>query len=148
MYTCAQSFAHVYAHIGVNMPAKYMYTCAQSFAHVYAHIGENMPANICTHVHNHLLTYTHTWGQSCLQEYVHMLWARTYCFSKHTQLSMFVHHLAARPKSLGIIAWLLHCGSLAACAKDMAASRTHLSVAMNAKTVETYFSVFTKYQIL
>jgi hypothetical protein len=30
---------------------------------------------------------------------------------------VFVHHLAAPPESLGIIAWLLHCGSLAACAK-------------------------------
>jgi hypothetical protein len=50
---------------------------------------------------------------------------------------MFVHHLS-QPASLGIIAWLLHCSSLAACAKDMAASRLHLIVAMNAKTVETY----------
>jgi hypothetical protein len=76
------------------------------------------------------------------------IWARTYCFSKNTQLSMFVHHLAARPKSLGVIAWLLHCSSLAACAKDMAASSTCLIVAMNAQTLETYLSVFTKYQIL
>jgi hypothetical protein len=30
---------------------------------------------------------------------------------------MFVHHLAAQPKSLGIIAWLLHCCSLAFCAE-------------------------------
>jgi hypothetical protein len=45
------------------------------------------------------------------------IWARTYCFSKNTQLSAFVHHLAARPKSLGVIAWLLHCSFLAACAK-------------------------------
>jgi hypothetical protein len=134
MYTCAQSFAHVYAHIGVNMPAKYMYTCAQSFAHVYAHIGENMPANICTHVHNHLLTYTHTWGQSCLQEYVHMLWARISRFSEHTQLSAFVHHLAARPESLGVVAWLLHCCSLAFCAQGMAVSRPSLIVVMNTQT--------------
>jgi hypothetical protein len=60
---------------------------------------------------------------------------------------MFVHHLA-QPESLGIIAWLLHCSFLAACAKDMDVARPHLIVAMNAKTVETYFSVFTKYQIL
>jgi hypothetical protein len=58
-------------------------------------------------------------------------------FIKHAD-STFVHHLAAQPKILGIIAWLLHCSSLAACAKDMAASRLHLIVAMNAKTVETY----------
>jgi hypothetical protein len=75
--------------------------------------------------------------------------ARTSCFSKPFQLSNnFVHHLAARPKSLGVIAWLLHCCFLAACAKDMDVARPHLIVAMNAKTVETYFSVFTKYQIL
>jgi hypothetical protein len=58
-----------------------------------------------------------------------------------------VHHLAQQ-ESHGIIAWLLHCSSLAACAKDMVVSRPHLIVAMNAKTVETYLSVFTKYQIL
>jgi hypothetical protein len=45
-----------------------------------------------------------------------------------------VHHLAAQPKSLGVIAWLLHCSSLAVCAKDMAASRLHLIVAMNTQT--------------
>jgi hypothetical protein len=28
-----------------------------------------------------------------------------------------VHHLAAQPESLGVIAWLLHCSFLAACAK-------------------------------
>jgi hypothetical protein len=60
----------------------------------------------------------------------------------------FVHHLAARPESLGIITWLLHCCSLAACAQTVVVRRPCLSVAMNAKTVETYFSVFTKYQIL
>ncbi len=60
----------------------------------------------------------------------------------------FVRHLAAQPESLGIITWLLHCCSLAACAKDMAASSTCLIVAMNAQTLETYLSVFTKYQIL
>jgi hypothetical protein len=60
---------------------------------------------------------------------------------------MFVHHLAG-PEILGVIAWLLHCSSRAACAKDMVVSRRHLIVAMNAKTVETYLSVFTKYQIL
>jgi hypothetical protein len=32
---------------------------------------------------------------------------------------MFVHHLA-QPESLGIIAWLLHCCSLAFCAQGMA----------------------------
>ncbi len=32
---------------------------------------------------------------------------------------LFVHHLAAWPENLGVIAWLLHCCSLAACAKDM-----------------------------
>jgi hypothetical protein len=41
------------------------------------------------------------------------------------QLSIiFVHHLAARPENLGVIAWLLHCCcSLAFCAKDMFSSR-------------------------
>jgi hypothetical protein len=43
---------------------------------------------------------------------------------------MFVHHLAARPKSLGVIAWLLHCGFLAACAQGMAGARPRLFVAM------------------
>ena len=43
------------------------------------------------------------------------IWAKTCCFSKNTQLSMIVHHLA-QPESLGVIAWLLHCSSLAACA--------------------------------
>jgi hypothetical protein len=57
---------------------------------------------------------------------------------------MFVHHLA-QPESLGIIAWLLHCSFLAACAKDMDVARPRLIVAMNAQTAETYFIVFTKY---
>jgi hypothetical protein len=61
------------------------------------------------------------------------IWARTYCFSKHTQLSAFVHHLAARPESLGVIAWLLHCSSLAVCAKGMAGARPRLIVAMDAQ---------------
>jgi hypothetical protein len=56
------------------------------------------------------------------------IWARTYCFSKHTQLSMFVHYLAARPESLGVVAWLLHGCSLAACAKTMVVSRPCLIV--------------------
>jgi hypothetical protein len=30
----------------------------------------------------------------------------------------FVHHLAAQPESLGIIAWLLHCTPLAVCAEN------------------------------
>ncbi len=47
-------------------------------------------------------------------------------------LSSFVHHLD-QPESLGVIAWLLHCSSLAVCAKDMAAARPHLIVAMNAQ---------------
>jgi hypothetical protein len=46
---------------------------------------------------------------------------------------LFVHHLAARPKSLGIIAWLLHCSSLAFCAKGMNGARPRLIVAMNAQ---------------
>jgi hypothetical protein len=56
-------------------------------------------------------------------------------------------HNPAQPESLGIIAWLLHCCSLAACAEDMVVSRPSLIVAMNAQTAETYFIVFTKYQI-
>jgi hypothetical protein len=48
---------------------------------------------------------------------------------------LFVHHLAARPESLGIIAWLLHCSSLAACAKDMAGARPRLVVAMSAEAL-------------
>jgi hypothetical protein len=60
------------------------------------------------------------------------IWARTCCFSKNTQLSMFVHHLA-QPESLGVIAWLLHfCCFLAVCAKDMAAARPRLIVAIDA----------------
>jgi hypothetical protein len=62
-----------------------------------------------------------------------MLWARISRFSEHTQLSAFVHHLAARPESLGVVAWLLHCCSLAFCAQGMAGARPHLIVAMNAK---------------
>jgi hypothetical protein len=47
-------------------------------------------------------------------------------------LSTVVHHLAARPESLGLIAWLLHCCcSLAACAENMAAARPRLIVAMS-----------------
>jgi hypothetical protein len=46
--------------------------------------------------------------------------------------TVFVHHLA-QPESLGVIAWLLHCSSLAACAKCMAAARPHLIVAMKAQ---------------
>jgi hypothetical protein len=59
---------------------------------------------------------------------------------------MFVHPLA-QPESLGIITWLLHCTPLAVCAKDMAGARPRLIVAMNAQTAESYFIVFTKYQI-
>jgi hypothetical protein len=33
---------------------------------------------------------------------------------------LFVHHLVSQPKSLGVIAWLLHCCSLAFCAQGMA----------------------------
>jgi hypothetical protein len=48
---------------------------------------------------------------------------------------MFVHHLA-QPESLGIIAWLLHfCCFLAVCAKDMAAARPRLIVAMDAQAL-------------
>jgi hypothetical protein len=50
------------------------------------------------------------------------------------QLSTFVHHLAAQPESLGILAWLLHCSSLDFCAKDMAAARPCLVVAMKSQT--------------
>jgi hypothetical protein len=47
---------------------------------------------------------------------------------------LFVHHLAARPESLGVIAWLLHCCcSLAGCAKGMAGARPHLIVSMSAQ---------------
>ena len=49
-------------------------------------------------------------------------------------LSTFVHHLA-QPKHLGIITWLLHCGSPATCAKDMAASIPRLIVAMNTQAL-------------
>ena len=62
------------------------------------------------------------------------IWARTCCFSKNTQLSMFVHHLA-QPESLGVIAWLLHCSSLAACAEGMAGARPRLIVAMITQTL-------------
>jgi hypothetical protein len=48
---------------------------------------------------------------------------------------MFVHHLAARPESLGVIAWLLHCCSLAFCAEGMAAARPRLIVAMDAQAL-------------
>ncbi len=48
---------------------------------------------------------------------------------------LFVHHLAAQPESLGIIAWLLHCGFLAACAKEIVVSRPRLIVAMNTQTL-------------
>jgi len=41
--------------------------------------------------------------------------------------TVFVHHLAP-PESLGIIAWLLHCSFLAACAKDMDVARPCLIV--------------------
>ena len=47
-------------------------------------------------------------------------------------LNVRVHHLAARPESLCVIAWLLHCCcSLAACPENMAAARTFLIVAMS-----------------
>ncbi len=195
--THAQSFPHVYAHMGAIIPAciyaqtgtimparirthmrnhacKHMYTCAQSFSHVYAHIGAIMPARICTHACNHFLTYTrtwarsclqeyvhmctiicsriHTWGQSCLQEYVHMLWARISRFSKHTQLSAFVHDLAARLR----YCLASHCSSLAVCAKDMADARPRLIVAMSTQTwssknihrVNVLLSVWTKFTVV
>jgi hypothetical protein len=63
-----------------------------------------------------------------------MLWARISRFSEHTQLSAFVHHLASQPESLGVIAWLLHCCSLAFCAQGMAVSRPSLIVVMNTQT--------------
>ncbi len=48
----------------------------------------------------------------------------------------FVHHLAAQPESLGVIAWLLHgCCSLAFCAQGMAAARHHLIVAIDAQSL-------------
>jgi hypothetical protein len=47
---------------------------------------------------------------------------------------MFVHHLAG-PEILGVIAWLLHCSFLAACAKDMDVARPHLIVAMKNQTL-------------
>jgi hypothetical protein len=51
------------------------------------------------------------------------------------QPSTFVHNLA-RPERLGIIAWLLHCCcSLVVCAKDMAAARPCLIVAMNTQAL-------------
>ncbi len=49
-------------------------------------------------------------------------------------LNCFVHHLA-QPERLSIIAWLLHCSFLAACAKDMVVSRPRLIVAMNTQTL-------------
>jgi hypothetical protein len=33
--------------------------------------------------------------------------------------TLFTLNVCAPPESLGVIAWLLHCSSLAACAKDM-----------------------------
>jgi hypothetical protein len=48
---------------------------------------------------------------------------------------LFVHHLAARPESLGVVAWLLHCCSLAFCAQGMAGARPHLIVAMDAQAL-------------
>jgi hypothetical protein len=44
--------------------------------------------------------------------------------------TVFVYHLVARPESLGVIAWLLHCCSLAFCAQGMAGARPCLIVAM------------------
>ncbi len=46
-------------------------------------------------------------------------------------LNARVHHLAAWPESLGVIAWLLHCCSLAFCAQGMAGARPRLIVAMS-----------------
>ena len=48
---------------------------------------------------------------------------------------LLVHHLAARPESLGDVAWLLHCGFLAVCAKGMAGARPRLIVAMDAQAL-------------
>jgi hypothetical protein len=47
---------------------------------------------------------------------------------------LFVHHLA-QPESLDVIAWLLHCGFLAVCAKGMAGARPRLIVAMDAQAL-------------
>ncbi len=50
--------------------------------------------------------------------------------------TVFVYHLVARPESLGVIAWLLHCCcSLAFCAQGMAGARPHLIVAMSTQTL-------------
>jgi hypothetical protein len=46
---------------------------------------------------------------------------------------LLVHHLAARPESLGDVAWLLHCCSLDFCAQGMASARPRLIVAMSAQ---------------
>jgi hypothetical protein len=48
--------------------------------------------------------------------------------------TVFAHHLA-QPENLGIIAWLLHCSSLAVCAQGMAAARPRLVVALNIQTL-------------
>ncbi len=48
--------------------------------------------------------------------------------------TVFAHHLA-QPENLGIIAWLLHCSSLAVCAQGMAAARPRLIVAMSTQTL-------------
>ena len=100
--------ACIYAHISMNIFTFVSHICAIMCARVWE------VSDFCC---------------SCNDE----IRARTSCFSKPFQLSNnFVHHLAARPKSLGVIAWLLHCCcSLAFCAKGMAAARPCLIVAMN-----------------
>ncbi len=77
----------------------------------------------CHHQHPSLVSkIIHTWGKNFPS--VHRPRATLSALN-----CLFVHHLAARPESLGVIAWLLRCCCfLAACAKDMAAARPCLKL--------------------
>ena len=73
---------HICTH-GHNHACKNMYTCTQSFPHVYTHMGAIMPARICTHAHNsfaHIHPHTHTQ----MREHVHI------CMHTHVQSCVHV----------------------------------------------------------
>jgi hypothetical protein len=66
------SFGLVLSVINIYIPTSQRATYEQSFLHVYAHIGANMPMRVCTHAHNHSRMYMHTYVQSCLHAYEHI----------------------------------------------------------------------------
>jgi hypothetical protein len=72
MHTEAQSGPHVYAHIGMIVPARictYGHDRACTYMCTKAQSGLDI---ICTHMRDHTCTYMHTKAQSCLHVYAHI----------------------------------------------------------------------------